>query len=82
MTYKDKNGNNVFIRAIELKKYLIECLGTPRFAKSSWKIMNALVYQKGFGGGISGHVDVFSQGHSANKAYLYHKTKGIQTYYW
>jgi hypothetical protein len=40
------------------------------------------VYQDGFSGGISGHVDVFSRGVSGGAGYMYHNRKEITTYYW
>jgi len=82
-TYKDKKGNYVFIRAVEMKNYLAEkVLWEPTKAKKNWRIKNALVYQDGFSGGISGHVDVFSRGVSGGSGYQYHTRKEITTYYW
>ena len=83
-TYKDKHGYNVFYRASNMKDYLSrpDVWGMPQKAMKHWRIRNAVTFQDGFKGGVTGHVDVFCDGISGGAGYAYQLRKSITTYYW
>lgn len=71
-TSKGANGNNYFLRAVDMKAYFVRKWGIPRnYNRSHSTLRNCIVYQNGFGGGVSGHVDVFYKGNSGGGAYAY-----------
>lgn len=77
-TYLGGDGKYYFINAKSMYNYLsnAKVWGKPVQAASISKVKNAVIFQTGFSGGTSGHLDIIYRGMPANHSYP--KT----TYYW
>jgi hypothetical protein len=67
--FKGGDGKSYFVNAKQMMNYLSKKWGSPILLKSNETINNAVVYQTGFSGGVSGHMDVYYKGNVANHFY-------------
>jgi hypothetical protein len=76
-TYQGGDGKSYFIHAKTMSIYLSsgKVWGLPNQTNIS-NVKNAVVYQNGFGGGVSGHLDVIYRGQPAHHVY------STTTHYW
>jgi hypothetical protein len=77
--YIGGDGKYYFINAKAMDTYLsnTKVWGLPVQAKSIFHVKNAVIYQTGFSGGVTGHLDIIYRSNSAS--YHFYKTT---TYYW
>jgi hypothetical protein len=75
-TYKGGDGKYYFINAKMMMTYLSsnKVWGTPTLLKGT--MLNGVIYQTGFSGGVTGHLDVVYRGIAAHEMY------DTTTYYW
>ncbi|PJB57803.1 MAG: hypothetical protein CO098_10705, partial [Bacteroidetes bacterium CG_4_9_14_3_um_filter_41_19] len=78
-TYLGGDGKYYFINAKAMSKYLsgAKVWGQPAKAGTGSQITNAVIFQTGFSGGVTGHLDVIYQGEAAS-GHAYKTT----TFYW
>ena len=77
-TYQGGDGKYYFIRAETMKIYLSKSnvWSSPRLLKPNWVLKNAVFFQTGFTGGVTGHLDIIYRGIPAHQIY------STTTYYW
>lgn len=75
-TYLGGDGNYYFVNAKAMQAYLSKRWGEPRLFKKGNILKNAVYFQSGFSGGVSGHLDIMYRGKAAHKFY------NKPTYYW
>jgi hypothetical protein len=69
-TYLGKDGKQYFIHAKKMSIYLDKTFTRLNKKPISYKsVYNAIVYQSGFQGGVSGHLDVVYKGKAAQHIY-------------
>jgi len=76
--YLGGDGKYYFVNAKAMSTYLsrIDVWGTPTEALSYTSVKNAVIFQTGFSGGVTGHLDIIYRGNPANHIYP------TTTYYW
>jgi RHS repeat-associated protein len=76
--YKGGDGKYYFINAKQMAAYLSKSKvwGSPTLLRTNQVVKNAVIFQTGFGGGVTGHLDVIYRGRPAN--HMYNTT----TYWW
>ncbi len=69
-TYLGADGNSYFIQAKAMSTYLSsnKIWGIPRSVNPN-NLRNAVFFQNGFSGGVSGHLDIIYRGVPANHIY-------------
>jgi hypothetical protein len=77
--YKGGDGKYYFINAKQMHSYLSKSKvwGSPTLLKSNQIVKNAVIFQTGFGGGVTGHLDAVYRGNIAS-GHNYQTT----TYWW
>jgi hypothetical protein len=76
--YLGGDGKYYFINAKEMSTYLsnTKVWGMPNSVRNYSHVRNAVVFQTGFSGGVTGHLDVVYRGIPA------HYIHNNKTYYW
>jgi hypothetical protein len=76
--YLGGDGKYYFINAQKMADYLSKnkVWGAPTLLKNNQVVKNGVIFQTGFGGGVTGHLDVVYRGQPANHIY------NITTYWW
>ncbi len=75
-TFNGSDGLNYYIAASNMHIHLTKLFGTGILLGTK-TLKNGLYSQKGFGGGVTGHVDIMFRGNAGTKFY-----SGLQTTYW
>ena len=76
--YLGGDGKYYFINAKQMANYLSKdtVWGTPTLLGNNQTVKNAVIFQTGFAGGVTGHLDVVYRGQAAHEIY------DTKTYYW